>query len=159
MSIKKPFILGLLLAVIVLFSTSSCKKCSVAETDVNSGLIHPTAIIYPESGGIMSNLGGNYHITAASNYASSFEVSFDGGLTREAIDYSQYNVIGLPMVINCEASFNRSVTVNDNLQTTTYAVTATTCSTCEQAYNVENWVLTEVLPAYTIDYAPTTVTQ
>lgn len=159
MSIKKPFILGLLMAVTVLFSTTSCKKCSVAEADTNSGLIHPTAVIYPTSGGIGSNLGGNYHITAGHNYAQNFEVSFDGGLTREAIDYSQYNVLGLPMAVNCEASFSRSVTVDDVLLVTTYAVTATTCSDCEQAYTVDNWVLTSPLPAYTIDYVPTTVTQ
>ena len=157
MSIKKPFILGLLLAVTVIFSTTSCKKCSVAESDVNSGLIHPTAIVYSSINA--ESLEGNYHVTGISQFATDFEVSFDGGLTRQAIDYSQYNVLGLPMNINCEASFNRSVTVNDNLLITTYAISATTCSSCEQTYTVDNWVLTETLPAYTIEYVPTTVTQ
>lgn len=157
MSIKKPFILGLLMAVTVLFSTTSCKKCSVAESDVNSGLIHPTAIVYSSMNS--ESLQGNYHITGISQHAPNFEVSFDGGITREAIDYGQYDVLALPMPINCEASFNRSVTVNDDLLLTTYAVTATTCSSCEQTYSVDNWVLTSNLPAYTIEYVPTTVTQ
>lgn len=157
MSIKKPFILGFLMAVTVLFSTTSCKKCSVAEADTNSGLIHPTAVVYPSMNS--ESFQGNYHITGASQHASSFEVSFDGGVTRQPIDFSQYNVIALPMIVNCEASFSRSVTVDDVLLVTTYAVTATTCSDCEQAYTVDNWVLTSPLPAYTIDYVPTTVTQ
>lgn len=159
MSIKKPLLYSLLLAVTVLFSTTSCKKCSVAEEDSSSGLIVSNAIIYPTSGNISGNLGGNYHITAGSNYASNFEVSFDGGVTRQAIDYNQYHVLGMPMNINCEASFNRSITVNDVLATTTYSVVATTCSSCEQEYKVENWVLTTPLPAYTIVYDPETVTQ
>jgi len=159
MSVKKPLLYSLLLAVTVLFSTTSCKKCSVAEEDSSSGLIVANAIIYPISGNSSSNMGGNYHITAGHNYASNFEVSFDGGLTRQAIDYSQYHVLGMPMDINCEASFNRSITVNDVLATTTYSVIATTCSSCEQEYSVENWVLTTPLPAYTIVYDPETVTQ
>lgn len=159
MSIKKPLLYSLLLAVTVLLSTTSCKKCSVAEEDSSSGLIVSNAIIYPLSGNSSSNMGGNYHITASNNYASNFEVSFDGGLTRQAIDYNQYHVLGMPMNINCEASFNRSITVNDVLATTTYSVIATTCSSCEQQYSVENWVLTTPLPAYTIVYDPETVTQ
>ncbi len=159
MSIKKPLLFGLLMAVTVLFSTTSCKKCSVAEEDSSSGLIVANAIIYPSNGGLADNMGGNYHITASSNYADNFEVSFDGGLTRQAIDYNQYHVLGLPMTINCEASFDRVISVNSVLATTTYTVTATTCESCEQEYKVENWVLTTPLPAYTIVYDPVTVTQ
>ena len=159
MSIKKPLLYSLLLAVTVLFSTTSCKKCSVAEEDSTSGLIVSNTIVYPSNGGLADNMGGNYHITGGSFFADNFEVSFDGGLTRQAIDYNQYNVLGMPMAVNCEASFNRSITVNDVLATTTYSVIATTCSSCEQQYTVENWVLTTPLPAYTISYAPETITQ
>lgn len=154
MSMKKSLIISLSLLTIVFFSTSSCKKCKADDTNVNTGVIVNDVIIYPSSGGLSGNLGGDYHIDGSHQYKNSFMVSFDGGLTKDSIDYSTYHILCLPMSIKCEASFVRDVTVDDANNLITYTVTAKTCSSCKEVYTVENFVLVSALPPYPIEYDP-----
>ena len=139
MRITKSLILSLI-GGIVLLSTSSCKKCEVGES-IDSGIIVQDVIIYPTGGYMTSNLNGNYHITGSHNYADRFEVSFDGGYTRQAVNYGTYDILANPMTINCEASFTRDVTVDALNNIVRYKVNALTCSSCKNARFVENYVL------------------
>ena len=140
MSIKRSFILSFV-AIAFLLVANSCKKCTVAEENTETGIIVKGAIIYPKSGYITQNISSN-HITGTNNsYASSFEVSFDGGATRVPVDFNTYDVLASPMTIYCKASFVKDVTLDNINSIVTYKVTATTCSKCENKRFVENYVL------------------
>ena len=152
MNMNKSLLVSLSLLVLVFLSSSSCKKCETDDADVNTGAIINDVIIYPSSGYLSSNFGGDYHIDGSHSHKNSFLVSFDGGLTKDSVDYSTYHILCLPMSIKCEASFVRDVKVDDVNNRTTYTVTAKTCSSCEQVYTVENYVLVSALPPYPIEF-------
>ena len=124
----------------MLLISNSCKKCTVAEENTDSGIIVKGAIIYPKSGYVTSNTSSN-HFTSSSDYANQFEVSFDGGQTRVPVDFGTYDILASPMTIKCKASFERDVNVDNINNIVTYTVTATTCSSCENERFVENYVL------------------
>jgi len=165
MFIKRTFLSIIpLLAILCIGFTSCTKKCNIADASIDSGVIvsedpatNVPVIIYPKAGFLTSNMGGDYLINAADSYADSYEVSFDGGYTRGPVDYGVYNILALPMTINCNARFERNVTIDATNNVITYAVTANTCSSCEDKYTVENYVLVPVLPAYPIVYQPTII--
>ena len=162
---KRNFLSFVVLSMVVSIGLTSCtKKCNIADANLDSGVIvseDPTTnipvIIYPQSGFLTSNMGGDYLINASDPYSDRYEVSFDGGYTRVPVDYSVYNLLALPMTINCNARFERSVTIDATNNVITYAVTANTCSSCEDKYTVENYVLVPVLPGYPIVYQPTII--
>lgn len=145
---KRPtsIILSSLLAIAFVFGLSSCKKCKVDE-DTNSGVVINDVIIYPSAGYMYETLNGNYHITGSSEVADKFEVSFDGGYTRVAVDWSQYDILCNPMTVNCKASFVRDVTYDNVLSYVFYTVTATTCESCDNPRTVENYVLIPKVPS------------
>ncbi len=139
MRITKSLFLSLI-AALTLLSTNSCKKCDVGDS-VDSGSIVQDVIIYPSSGHMTDNLSGDYHITGNHNYADRFEVSFDGGHTRQPVNYGAYDILANPMTINCEASFTRDVSIDGLNNIVRYEVNAVTCSSCKNARTVENYVL------------------
>lgn len=147
MNRKKSLFAGLLLATIVVFTSSSCKKCSVAESDSNTGMIIEDAIIYPKIGYLTGAMDGYYHITGASQYADEFEVSFDGGLTKTPVNYSSYHILANPMTIHCEASFVRDVKMDNMNSLVIYKVDANTCASCENERFIENYVLVPAIPS------------
>lgn len=154
--IKKRFILFSIAALVILFTSNSCKKCDAGSGDVNTGEIIQGAIIYPRSGYLTSNYNSwlfNAEATMGHS-ADFFEVSFDGGLTKVAVDYSQYSVMANAMTINCEASFVRDVSRDNLNNVVTYTVTATTCKSCKHRRTVENYVLVNRIPtgAYTLQF-------
>lgn len=151
---KKSLLISFSLLVVILLSTSSCKKCESDDADVSTGAIIKDVIIYPSSGYLSSNMGGDYHIDGSHDDKDKFLISFDGGATKDSVDYSTYHILCLPMNIKCEASFVRDVKIDDANNLTTYTVTAKTCSSCEQVYTVENFVLVSALPPYPIEYVP-----
>ena len=165
MSTKRNLLSALTMLAIVSLSVTSCtKKCSIADANVDTGIIisedpatNIPVIIYPEGGFLTSNMGGDYLINASDPYADRYEVSFDGGYTRVPVDYGMYNLLALPMTINCNARFERDVTIDAANNVITYSVTANTCSSCEDKYTVENYVLVPVLPGYPIVYQPTII--
>ncbi len=130
---------GLFLVAFVLGSFSSCKKCTVAEEDSNTGIIVQDVIIYPQVG-YLANVTG-VHITGNNLYADEFLVSWDGGVTKVPVDWTSYDILANPMTINCKASFVRDVEYNNAASIVNYVVTATTCSSCENERFVENFVL------------------
>ena len=139
MSIKRFFILSLFASTLILIS-SSCKKCTVAESNENTGIIVKGAIIYPKTGYLTQDLSTT-HFTSASNYIDQFEVSFDGGQTRVPVNFGSYDVLANPMTIKCKASIERDVSIDNINSIVTYKVTATTCSSCENERYIENYVL------------------
>jgi hypothetical protein len=139
MKTKKSFFTVLLAMTVVLVGFTSCQKCNVAEEDTNSGIIVQDVIIYPKIGYLTDVCG--VHVTGANQYADQLEVSWDGGLTRQPIDYNTYDVLCNPMIVQCEASFEREVKINAAANIVQYDITATTCSSCEAQYHVENFVL------------------
>ena len=143
-------------ALAVLFISSSCKKCDAGNENVSTGEIIQGAIIYPQSGYMTSGYN-TWLFNAEANMGHNdeqFEVSFDGGLTKVAVDFSQYSVMGNPMTVNCEASFVRDVTRDNINNLVTYNVTATTCNSCKERRTVENYVLVNKIPdgAYTLQF-------
>lgn len=139
MKTKKSLFAGVLLATVLMMGFTSCKKCTVAEEDTNTGVIIQEVIIYPKIG-YLANVTGN-HVTGASLYANEFEVSWDGGETKVPVDWNSYDILANPMNVNCKASFVRDVTYNNAANLVLYDVIATTCASCENQRYVENFVL------------------
>lgn len=162
---KRSISITLSLALITIFSLglSSCKKCTIAEEDTNTGIIvsegpgtDKPVVIYCSTGYLPGSLGGDYHITGDNLYADRFEISFDGGETRGPVNWGSYDILCNPMTIKCKASFVRDVQIDNNLGYVFYDVTATTCSSCENERYVENYVLIPKVPSgYTVFYDQT----
>jgi hypothetical protein len=148
MTVKKSLFTGALLAFAVIFSASSCKRCNVAEEDVSSGSIIEDAIVYPHAGYQSGQFGSQSYVVRGPSPtgAYSFEVSFDGGVTKVPVNYSQYSLMAYPMTVNCEASFQREVTFNHAIGAVTYKIDAVTCKSCENMRTIENYVLVPAVP-------------
>ncbi len=146
----------LFFAFLVLSLTYSCKKSCVIETiDISSGTINESISLFPSSGGMTGSMQGVYHITSVHNFATNFEMSLDNGVTKIPIDYSSYSILCFPMIVNCEVSFDREVSVNDILGTATYRIRAFQCKNakCDEKRSVENYVIVPAIPAsYAIIY-------
>tara|TARA_R110002072_G_scaffold282761_1_gene445808 strand:- start:31602 stop:32078 length:477 start_codon:yes stop_codon:yes gene_type:complete len=139
MSFKKSILLSAL-ATAILLATSSCKKCTVAESNEETGIIIAGAIIYPKSGYITADSGTKL-FNGTGQYANSFEVSFDGGQTRIPVDYGMYDILANPMTIKCKASVIKDVKYDAGNAILRYKATATTCKSCEEERYIENYVL------------------
>jgi hypothetical protein len=143
--IHSKFFFFLMLSGVVFFS-ASCKKCKVDGVDINSGEIVDEVVLYPTSGYMTPNMGGEYVIGAGDPYASRFEVSFDGG-AREAVNYTMYTILAQPVVARCNASFERNVTVDHAANKVTYTIKVTQCSNCKEERYTENYVLVPAFPS------------
>jgi len=143
---KTTLFTGAILSMLLVFSTTSCKKCKLSDGEQNTGLIIQDVIIYPNSGYMTDNMSGNYNIGGSHPAASSFEVSFDGGATRTAVDYSKYTILANPITIPCEASLNRDVSYNSTLDFYTYDLSGETCDGCGNDRFIENYVLISAIP-------------
>jgi hypothetical protein len=139
MKTKRILFTGVLFAATMLLSLTSCKKCTVAEEDVNTGAIVEGALVYPKVGYLTDVVG--VHVTGANQYSNEFEVSFDGGVTKQAVDWNTYDILSNSMIVNCKASFVRDVTYDNVNSLVLYKVTATTCKSCEAERFIENFVL------------------
>jgi len=146
MIIRTSLLAGAFLSILLIFSTTSCKKCKLSEGDQNTGMIVENVIIYPKSGYLTSNLGGTMHITDSHAYANEFEVSFDGGATRVPVNYGQYSILSNAISVPCEASLNRDVSYNAALDFYTYDLSGETCKGCNTERYVENYVLVTAIP-------------
>lgn len=96
---------------------------------------------------IDSSVPGPQFINSANEYDKPIEVSFDEGVTYEAVDFSEYSVFALPTTASCSSGYNRNVSKNDVGQTVTYTITITECDYCEGTTTISNWVLTTKVPA------------
>lgn len=147
---------ALFLAFLVLGMTSSCKKsCEIKTVDDYSGTINTEISLFPSSGGMTGSMEGNYHITATHDFAPNFEMSFDNGVTKSPVNYGSYSILCFPMIVNCEVSFDREVTVDNDAGTATYRIRANQCkeAKCDEKRAVENYVVVPAIPdGYTIVY-------
>ena len=147
-SLKSILVLGAL-ASVTLFASTSCKKCEAAEAEdtyigiIDRSLSGEQVFVYGYNG----HMNGGNMITANHPFNDLFEVSFDAGKTRQAIDWNQYTVVGNPMTVNCEVSFERSVLLNSIGNTVDYHIKATSCNACDEKRTVWNWVLIDAVPA------------
>jgi len=145
---KKTALFTLLLLASTMILGSCVKKCKLAEESSDSGVIVQDVVIYPESGYLTSSMGGDYLVNASDSYADQFEVSFDGGASKSAVNYSAYNILGNPINVKCDASFKRSVTIDDVNQIVLYSIEVTECSTtCDEVRTTENYVLVPAFPS------------
>ncbi|OFZ44164.1 MAG: hypothetical protein A3D92_07350 [Bacteroidetes bacterium RIFCSPHIGHO2_02_FULL_44_7] len=124
----------------------SCKKCTVADESSDTGLIIPDVVIYPGAGYMTGEMNGYYLVDGNSPFADKFQVSFDGGITKEDVDWSIYDILANPMTVDCKASFIREVNFDYVLDQVFYNVIATTCESCENPRFVENYVLIPKVP-------------
>lgn len=133
---------------------SSCKKECVPKEDTIAGMIVKNVILYPKSGYLTANMGTNFHIDGSSVYASEYEISNDGGKTRQPFNFSQYNILAYPMRITCNASFEREVKIDHVTGTVLYSIRAKECgSNCDEVRIVENYVVVPAFPAsYFVQY-------
>lgn len=139
-----------LLIITFILSITSCKKKCIVEDDTDSGSIIADVVIYPSSGYMTSNMGGNYVITASHPYANNFEISINGS-SKTPINYSNYTLLCYPTTANCSASYDRTVTIDDTAQTVVYKILVTQCTDCKEKRTVENYVLVPKFPAsYTV---------
>lgn len=145
---KRTLLLGALVSAFLIGSVS-CKKCTVAEEDTISGEIVTNSVIYASSGYLTESVSPD--VFNGQQYPDGFEISFDEGLSRIALDFNSYTVLANPMRVNCKASFEKSVTRDDVNNIIRYKVIATTCESCKEVRFVENYVLVPKIPSnYTV---------
>lgn len=141
-----------ILFVTVILGLTSCKKKCILEEGVNAGDIIENVVIYPESGYMTTNMGGDYVIDATHPYADRFEVSFNND-ARTAVNYSNYTILAYPLTSTCTASFDKTVTIDNAAQTVVYKIVVTQCLDCTESRTTENYVLVPAFPAtYTVLY-------
>lgn len=141
-----------LLLIFLFFGFTSCKKKCILEEGVDSGSIIADIVIYPQSGYMTSNMGGDYVINATHPYADKFEVSINGG-PKTAVNYSNYTILAYPTTSTCNASFTRSVTIDNTNQTVVYKIVVTQCTDCKESRSVENYVVVPSFPdMYAVSY-------
>lgn len=150
MIIRTSLLAGAFLLMLLIFGTTSCKKCKLSEGNQNTGLIIEDAIIYPSSGYMATGPYQTMNITAGHYYSNNFEVSFDGGATRVPVDYSQYSILASGVEVDCEAAINKDVSYDSNLDVYTYRISGESCSSCKSdGYHLDNFVLVPAIPAST----------
>ncbi len=147
MIIRTSLFAGALLSILLIFSTTSCKKCKLSDGNTSTGIIVEDVIIYPSAGYMSSSYNGTMHVHGTFSYANNFELSFDGGATRVPVDYSKYSILANATTIPCEAALNKDVTYNSTLDVYTYQITGETCSSCKTERTLENYVLVSAIPA------------
>lgn len=135
----KNLVFGFSLIFIFLFT--GCNKCE-PENEIG-GIIKKDAIVRV----IDATVPGPQFINSSNEYNAPIEVSFDGGVTYEPVDFSKYTVFALPTTASCSSGYNRNVLANDAGQTVTYSITITECDYCEGTTTIPNWVLTTKVPA------------
>ena len=159
---KKIATLSIAIIAVALLSVSCNKGCDLDQDDVSSGAvisINPgnsdgVVVIYPTVGYITSEMSGDYLVNGSSAFASSFEVSFDGGQSRAPVNYGAYSILANPVEISCDAWLERNVEFDINTFTVTYTVTVHECNNgCNELRTLENYVLVPVVPPnYTVSY-------
>lgn len=131
----------------VLAITTSCKKtCKELREDTYAGAIKTEISVYPNSGYLTSNLGGDYLITGSHHYRDRFEISFDKGQTKVPVDYSKYSIVACPVVTYCNARFDKSVEINYAAGAVVYSITSEECGDCGQGRTTENYVVIPAVP-------------
>lgn len=142
-----------LITIVLLLGFPSCKKkCVIEKENTDSGSIVKNVIFYPEAGHLTGSMGGNYVITASHSYADRFEVSINGA-AKSPVNYSNYTILCYPVRANCNASYDRTVTIDNVNQTVVYKIVATQCSKCKEVYITENYVLVPAFPSnYAVSY-------
>ncbi len=145
----------LILPVGIIFTFSSCsKKCKIAMMDTCNGAIVANASLFPVNGYLTGNMGNDFVIHGNDQYAQSVEVSIDGG-DRGPVDFSQYCVMCYPVSATCNASYDRTVTIDDVNQTVNYKIVVTQCKEKDCGLDVvtENYVLVPDFPeTYAVSY-------
>ncbi len=134
------------LALLLVTSLTSCKKCTFGE-DTVGGIVLEDVSVFPLSGYMTGNMGSDYHIDSSHNLASYYEISSDAGITRTAVDYNTYSILANPAIVPCEAAFDRTVTIDSINMLITYDLTIKVCkdSKCAETRSVENYV---AVPAF-----------
>lgn len=148
---KKALLFTFGLSAILMTSISCKKSCNIPEEDTYSGPIisevnDTKVIIYPSSGGLLTSFPNGMHITNSSPQAHQdwFEVSFDGGITRQPVDFSQYNIVGYPLVVKCDAAIDRALTTNQISGSALFTMTVEECNDgCDELRSLENYILVD----------------
>lgn len=150
-TMKKALLYTFGLSVILMTGVSCKKNCTIPEEDTYSGPIitqenEQNVVIYPSSGGILSSFPNGMHITSSSQqlYQDYFDVSFDGGLTRQPVDFSRYNIIGYPLSVKCDASVGRDLATNFLSGSAVFTMTVEECNDgCDELRSLENYILVD----------------
>lgn len=151
---KALFTTSLAVVSLFLLGLTACKKCDVG-TDSTAGVIVTDVLLYPTSGNMTSSMAGDYHVHANSGFAPNFQMSLDGGTTRVPMNYNAYSILGYPTLVNCNASFEREVTIDDVNMITTYKIRVNQCkdAKCDEQRLIENFVMVPAFnPSYTVLY-------
>lgn len=156
---KKTVVFALSLIAVLLMGVSCKKKCTIPEEDTYSGIIisevnDKPVVVYPESGSMTGNMGGDYHIDANSAYQGGYEISLDGGVTRISLNTNEHNLLANPCLVKCDAAIDREVIYDALNDFYTYTVTVTECDNgCDEQRIIENYVLIPAIdPNSTIIY-------
>ncbi len=150
---KKGILFTLSVATLLFVGMSCKKKCSIPDEDTISGDI-VEAVIYPSTGGLIVPGGLHVHSGSTQSQQDKFEVSFDGGITRQSVNYAEYNILGYPLTVECDVAIDRNVEIDDINQLVTFTVTVHNCKNgCDELRNVENYVVVPAFdPTYNIVY-------
>lgn len=128
---------------------SSCKKKCDFGDNVTSGEIKTSISVFPDSGYLTQSMTqSQYLITASNPYANRFKISLDGGITKTAVNYSEYSIVCYPMLTSCFAQFTREVTIDDANGIVKYTVKVKDCGKCKEERYIENYVVIRSVPDY-----------
>lgn len=131
----------ILFIALLLIAITSCDKCDA--TNSIEGEVVEDAIVRV----IGYEVGENF-INSPSDFDKQIEVSFDGGINYEPVNFSVFSVFSLQTTAPCSAGYARNVVVNNQNETVNYTITITECSTCTSSTTINNWVLTNVVPSF-----------
>ena len=120
--------------------------------DENNGAIINNALILSEKSNADADGGVLVDSEEQDNYG--LRVFFQGqSQAPEAIDYSQYSLLGVYAQGTCEAQFVRSVAIDTAAKVVNYTVRVNELGNCERLVEDPNWVLVPAIPGgYDINF-------
>jgi hypothetical protein len=117
----------------------------ISKNTTDTGAIISDVVFYPSSGFMTSNMGIDFIIDSDHKYSNAIKISMSGS-GRTPIDFTQYTGLCFPVYATCNASFERSVTIDDATQTVLYKIKVTQCPNCTDTLLTENYVLVPTFP-------------
>lgn len=137
----------------ILLITISCEKnCELPTQIIGTGeIISNASVSHPLTTLEMTNNG--HVIRTQEENVFDLKVKFEGDSIFDAIDFTQYTLLGKYASGGCRVVFERNVTRNDSQKNVLYDITVHQCGDCQIYHGEMNWVLIPKIPDdYTVTF-------
>ena len=142
----------ILILISLLFSCDKDKQEQLPEQIIGTGEIVDNALIYQKL--ITNEMSSKEHtIKTSSENIFDLQVSFDGGINYDTINFSKYTLLGKYANGQCKAVFERDVNKNVSEKIYNYKIKVLQTGNCEINIESMNWVLiTKIENDYTVEF-------